>query len=150
MRYAQGRKKMFCSKGAADVDVTDRLSWRAKPVLCRGSGGMPPRGNFCFLGAQRLILVHSEPFPLHCTEVDFMRLFVKQVHSGESTFGKFSARASSSRLLGLESQRHRHYLRLAAVSRQLVQCSHACTSHRRFLRWVLVNFCTTKGGTLNQ
>ena len=48
-----------------------------------------------------------------------MRLFVKQVHSGESTFGKFSARASSSRLLGLESQRHRHYLRLAAVSRQL-------------------------------
>ena len=71
--------------------------------------------------------MHSEPFPLHCTEVDFYEMicgarskFVaslqhRQVHSGESTFGKFSARASSSRLLSLESQRHRHYLRLAAV-----------------------------------
>ena len=55
----QGRRKMFCSRGA---DMANELVGvyvcGQSPLCLGGSGGMPPREN---LHALRSLFVHSEP-----------------------------------------------------------------------------------------
>ena len=119
--------------------LTDRPSWRAKPVVCRGVRGHatppppppPPPGKFLLSRrSETIILVHSEPH-FHCIVLrlilwDYLwsKINIFSYNMSAQWWVEFSARASSSRLLSSEIQRHRNYLRLAAVSRQ---CSHACT-----------------------